>query len=128
MDSKNFFIIISIIISLFFYVIITNQTTKKEERYINSKYIIVFESEKRICPAVCVPMYELKEGGCVYNECGSGCGPDNLTTFLKKEECESKSNYNQYKKNEIFIRSILFIILSIFIWFVSHNSGIKRNY
>ncbi len=53
---------------------------------------------ERICPTVCVGMWELKSrfstsargGGmeCVYNECGSGCGANGKTTFDTKEECQ----------------------------------------
>ena len=42
------------------------------------------------CPAVCVEMWKLKEKGCFFNECGSGCGPDGITTFKTKEECKAK--------------------------------------
>ncbi|GIU68337.1 MAG: hypothetical protein KatS3mg001_187 [Candidatus Pacearchaeota archaeon] len=44
--------------------------------------------EREICPAVCVPMYKISRGSCRYEECGSGCGPDNITTFSTLSECE----------------------------------------
>ncbi len=44
--------------------------------------------EDRVCPAVCVEMYEIQNGSCVLNSCGSGCGPDAVTTFDKLSQCE----------------------------------------
>ncbi|GBE19063.1 hypothetical protein BMS3Abin16_01676 [archaeon BMS3Abin16] len=41
----------------------------------------------RMCPAVCVPMWEMKKGRCVFTDCGSGCGPDGETTFKSEAEC-----------------------------------------
>lgn len=47
-----------------------------------------------MCPTICVPMYAISNGACVYNACGSGCGPDNINkfinTFTTKEMCECK--------------------------------------
>ncbi|HJZ19301.1 MAG TPA: hypothetical protein VJ208_04295 [Candidatus Nanoarchaeia archaeon] len=40
-----------------------------------------------ICPAVCVEAYEIKNGQCVFNECGSGCGPDGVNSFDTLEQC-----------------------------------------
>ena len=57
------------------------------------------ENEDKICPAVCIPMWELKQVQCIkapcypvceYVECGSGCGPDNVKTFSTMRECDSK--------------------------------------
>jgi hypothetical protein len=51
--------------------------------------------EVKVCPAVCVEMWEIKFVGgsdigptCGYNECGSGCGPDNEGTFSTEDECQ----------------------------------------
>lgn len=41
----------------------------------------------RICPSVCVPMWELKAGRCDFTDCGSGGGPDSKTTFESEAEC-----------------------------------------
>lgn len=50
-----------------------------------------------VCPDVCVPMWVLKTlptahvtvgTECVFIECGSGCGPNGITTFETEEECE----------------------------------------
>lgn len=44
----------------------------------------------RICPAVCVPMWMIDNGNCIYTDCGSGCGPDNVRTFATQDACEAK--------------------------------------
>jgi len=43
---------------------------------------------REVCPAVCVSMYKIQGESCVYDECGSGCGPDNTTTFETQQQCE----------------------------------------
>lgn len=43
---------------------------------------------REVCPAVCVPMYEIVRDRCVYDECGSGCGPDEVNTFETNESCQ----------------------------------------
>ena len=40
-----------------------------------------FYPEELICPAVCVFMYEIYGDKCVFDECGSRCGPNGITTF-----------------------------------------------
>ncbi|MBI2075950.1 MAG: hypothetical protein HYT72_01740 [Candidatus Aenigmarchaeota archaeon] len=44
----------------------------------------------KICPAVCVQMWQLKKNSCIYTDCGSGCGPDNVATFGTETECKQK--------------------------------------
>lgn len=46
-----------------------------------------YEDNRQVCPAVCVPMWKIQGDRCVYDECGSGCGPNNKTTFDTKQEC-----------------------------------------
>jgi hypothetical protein len=46
----------------------------------------------RICPSVCVPLWELKGGQCLFTDCGSGCGPDGKTTFESKAECIDRAS------------------------------------
>jgi len=41
-----------------------------------------------ICPTVCVELYEIENEKCVFNDCGSGCGADNVNTFETFEDCE----------------------------------------
>jgi len=43
---------------------------------------------REVCPAVCVPVYKIDRDQCVYDECGSGCGPDSSSTFETLNECE----------------------------------------
>ena len=45
--------------------------------------------DRSICPSVCVPAYEIIKDKCVYNECGSGCGPDEINTFSDSSSCET---------------------------------------
>jgi hypothetical protein len=45
------------------------------------------DDDYQICPDVCVEMWQISQNECFFNECGSGCGPDNITTFETKEEC-----------------------------------------
>lgn len=44
-------------------------------------------SSGKICPSVCVPMWQLKGGQCDFTDCGSGCGADGKTTFRSEAEC-----------------------------------------
>ncbi len=46
------------------------------------------------CLYVCSELYELKDNSCKLNGCGSGCGPDYLTTFRTKQECENALRVN----------------------------------
>ncbi|MBI4163395.1 MAG: hypothetical protein HY512_00915 [Candidatus Aenigmarchaeota archaeon] len=48
-------------------------------------------SSAPICPTVCIPMWKLDGSTCRYSDCGSGCGPDSITTFKSEEECKSKT-------------------------------------
>ncbi len=43
-----------------------------------------------ICPAVCIPLWELRSNTCQYNDCGNGCGADGITTFKTEIECKAK--------------------------------------
>jgi hypothetical protein len=52
------------------------------------------ESEALNCPDVCTLVWEIKEDGCFFNECGSGCGADYVTTFNTEEECLLTLEYN----------------------------------
>ena len=39
------------------------------------------DCRERACLSVCVEMWDLKDGNCIFNDCGSGCGPDGTATF-----------------------------------------------
>ncbi len=50
------------------------------------------EKETEICPAVCVPMWSFDSNAneCSFVECGSGCGPNEDTTFGTEDGCKKK--------------------------------------
>lgn len=56
---------------------------------------------QKVCPAVCVPLYEIINGQCVLTECGSGCGADNINTFPDSSSCEEGLKLSDQKKCEI---------------------------
>ncbi len=67
----------------------------------SARYPVVDKlDEQPICPAVCVELYEIENSACVFNECGSGCGPDGLNTFDTQAQCElvldGKNCYDEY--------------------------------
>ena len=70
------------------------------------------------CPAVCTPMWKAQAGGtCEYIECGSGCGPDGITTFSKESQCavkqEGKVCYDVYNEAQQKYDNTLFYIFII---------------
>ncbi|MEM3141576.1 MAG: hypothetical protein QXX55_02180, partial [Candidatus Pacearchaeota archaeon] len=72
----------------------------------------------RICPAVCIPMYEIENNSCFFNECGSGCGPDGITSFNDFKSCDlalhGKNCYGLYDDAyENYSRNIFLIALPI---------------
>jgi hypothetical protein len=73
---------------------------------------------ERICPAVCVEMYEIVNGSCSFNECGSGCGVDGITSFETEELCllalDGKNCYGLYDDaQEDYSRNIFLIALPL---------------
>jgi hypothetical protein len=68
-----------------------------------------------ICPTVCVPLYEIKNKECVFNDCGSGCGANGITTFETLKQCEivaSGSNcYEEYRTSQEMRSKIIFLIV-----------------
>lgn len=77
-----------------------------------------------ICPQVCVEMWEIQGDECVFDECGSGCGPDGVETFETEKQCEialsgesCQEAYNDaredYSKNLFFITLILGILIIV---------------
>ena len=59
------------------------------EDYCQNNYITTKPYQDRsVCPAVCVPMYTIVRNACVYDACGSGCGPDEINTFANQSNCE----------------------------------------
>lgn len=60
------------------------------EDYCSKDYPAAKLPKPDVCPTVCVELYEIQGDECVFNECGSGCGADNVTTFETLEACEEK--------------------------------------
>ncbi len=58
-----------------------------------SPYPLITRKKGDFCPMVCLQKWELKEGTCKLNECGSGCSADNVTDFTNKEDCELARQY-----------------------------------
>ena len=76
----------------------------------------VKESGDEICPAVCIAMWEISEGECIFNECCSGCGPDGIISFESLEQCEivlgGKDCYDLYENaREKYSRNLFLITL-----------------
>ena len=55
----------------------------------NENKIIIDDA---VCPTVCVEMWVIQGNTCVFDECGSGCGPDKVSTFNTQEECIENIN------------------------------------
>ena len=45
------------------------------------------DCKERVCPDVCVEMWQLSGNSCTFKSCGSGCGPDSTITFKDEVEC-----------------------------------------
>lgn len=81
----------------------------------NAPYPIIKTGD---CAALCVEMYEIIGDRCVFNECGSGCGPDSYSTFETLEKCEEalkeRNCYIDYDVAlEKYSRNLFLISLSI---------------
>lgn len=94
MNLKNILLGIAIIILTIFVTFYGINTIFPKPQYEDfcpsSSYYgkqIPFE-DRALCPQVCTPMYEIVRGECVYNECGSGCGPDNVNSFSTQAQCQ----------------------------------------
>lgn len=67
----------------------TGSVQTQTESQTSEKMVEAAAESPRICPAVCVPLWTVQNNECVFNECGSGCGPDNITSFSTEAECKS---------------------------------------
>lgn len=74
------FIVLVLFLIIFF--IFKISFVKDSQDYLNDNGII--------CPAVCIELWEIDGGKCVFNECGSGCGEDGVNRFLNKDDCFEK--------------------------------------
>lgn len=61
----------------------------------------VVETPGKICPAICVPLWTIQNNNCIFNECGSGCGADGITTFETEVECKLKIKSSSSKAPSI---------------------------
>lgn len=94
MKFKNILLGIAIIIlTIFvaFYGINTLFPKPQYEDFCESYYEkSVPETERKVCPSVCIPAYKIIKNQCLYDECSSGCGPNNISTFSTIEKCEQE--------------------------------------
>ncbi len=133
--SKSLVIGLAIIILTIFVSVYGINTFYEKPEYSNfcgEKIVkpLISDTEEKICPSVCVEMYEIKENACSFNACGSGCGPDGINTFEKLSQCEivlsGKNCYNLYDdarktySRNIFLIAIplgvIIIVLGIFLF------------
>jgi putative hemolysin len=54
----------------------------------------LYNLDHKICPQVCIEMWKITNNSCEFIDCGSGCGPNNITTFETKEECFNNISSN----------------------------------
>ena len=90
MNIKNIILGIAIIILTIFVTFYGINTIFPKPEYDDfcANYAKPYPIDREVCPAVCVPAYEVVKDKCVYDECGSGCGPDGINTFETLAECE----------------------------------------
>jgi hypothetical protein len=121
MKIKEIFLGIAIaILTIFVSFYLINSIFPKPEYkdFCNSYPETIPTKEREICPAVCVPMYKILKGNCIYDECGSGCGPDNITTFSSLSQCESELyNLKCYERFDFVLknraRNVFFIAIPL---------------
>lgn len=69
------------------------------------------------CPEVCTQVWAIEDNKCVFDECGSGCGPNGDTTFSKESQCETKLSgevcYDGYNEAQQKYDNTLFYIFII---------------
>lgn len=94
-NIKNLVFGIAIFILTMFVAIYGINTFYSEPEYSdycseNRLFPVLDKNDTRVCPAVCKEMYEINEDGseCVFNDCGSGCGPDGVNSFDTLQQCE----------------------------------------
>lgn len=80
--------------------------------------VIDKNNDTQFCPSVCVGMYEIEGSECVFNECGSGCGPDGINSFDTLQQCEivlsGQNCYELYDNaQEAYSRNVFMIAVPI---------------
>ncbi len=123
MQIKNLVLGIAIIILTMFVTIYGINTFYASPEYSDfcsegRPILKLIDDQERVCPAVCVRMYQLENGVCEFNGCGSGCGPDGLNSFDTLEQCEigaSGVNCNDLfeEANKIYSRNVFLIALPL---------------
>ncbi|MEX0920423.1 MAG: hypothetical protein WDZ69_02465 [Candidatus Pacearchaeota archaeon] len=126
MDFKNFVIGIAIMIltiSVVVYGVNTFYSSPDYEDFcpdVRRPSLLDSENETEVCPAVCVEMWEIDSDSrtCVFNECGSGCGPDGETSFETLKHCEvalsGENCWGAYEdEREKYSRNLFLIALPI---------------
>jgi hypothetical protein len=92
---------LAVIFSVGMFLLVPNVNAEDE----NYPDFIEIENDQ-VCPAVCVPMWEIQNNTCVFDECGSGCGPNRITTFETREECLKALTQNKTQDIEFRIKMI----------------------
>lgn len=119
MNVRNIILAVAISIMVIFSVVYGISTFYPSPEYddfcAGARYPVpVDKSNESVCPSVCVPLYEIEEGKCVFNECGSGCGANGLTRFDTLEQCEivasGKNCYDKYDDAREARAKIVFFI------------------
>lgn len=121
MNLKNLLLGIAIIIlTIFvtFYGINTLYPKPDYNDFCESSYTTKTPISREVCPAVCIPAYEIVRDKCVYNECGSGCGPDEINSFANLENCEQALyDFKCYERYDAALkeraRKVFFIALPL---------------
>ena len=121
MDIKGIILGIAIIILTIFVTFYGISTIFPKPMYEDfcTNYAKPYPTDTReICPTVCVPAYEIVRNQCVYDECGSGCGPDEVNTFGTREACEQGLyDFKCYERYDLVskerARKVFFIALPL---------------
>lgn len=133
-NFKNIVLGIAILILTMFVVIYGINTFYEKPQYddycASERYPVPDKNNgSEVCPAVCVEMYEIQNGECVLNECGSGCGPDGRTTFDKLSQCEialsGKACHEVYNDaQEKYSRNVFLIALPLGILIIAAGAAL----
>ena len=138
MEIKNIVLGIAIVILTTFvtiYGISIFYPVPQYEDFCPRDYPAVKLPSQDVCPEVCIPLYEIESNECIFNDCGSGCGADNINTFETLEECQKRLNhlncYEEYDearksraKNIFYISIPLGILILVIGGFLFHLEAV----
>lgn len=79
--------IIVLTIFVTYYAINTVFPSPNYNDFCNNSFTMKAPPTREVCPQVCIPSYEILKSQCVYNSCGSGCGPDEINSFANQKSC-----------------------------------------